>query len=191
MAGNNGRNRVLGGGSCEDSHIILVDKLDGPAVDSTAGSSVPDGSGIPGVGGAGGERPLPRDDESDRAAAAIAERILTTAVRDWGCPEDPLWATHPLLARLLFVSSWNGYVPREHGRISVSVTATGVQGTLTLPSEAQVRTERATTILQLLDVFEDGIQNRPREWRELKVGPGAQKLREERKKLVETRKGKV
>ncbi len=113
---------------------------------------------------------------------------MKVGVKDYGSPDDAIWKSHPTLARYLFKGSWDGITPRVAGRLAINVTPTGLAVTITMPSEAQARTESVDTFADLLDVLEDAIVNRPRGWREVTRGPGAQKLREDRKKLRDTRK---
>lgn len=127
-------------------------------------------------------------DPADIKAARIAKQLLAVGVKDWGWPDDPLWKSHPQLARFLFKGSWNGYEPRQPGRISVRITTSGFACTLTCPSESKSLEGFSNTWTGLLDDLEDRILHHQREWKELKNGPGVQKLREERKKLRDTRK---
>jgi len=116
--------------------------------------------------------------------------MLSVEVKNWGSADDGLWQSFPELARFLFLKSWNGYDPRECGMITIVARPTGVTAWLKLPSEAQQISVLVTRVLDVFPALEHALLHRSGDWKELKNGPGAQKLREERKKLRETRKEK-
>jgi hypothetical protein len=142
---------------------------------------------------------LPRGGESSGNTAAdstaidpakLAKRMLSTKVENWGAYDEALQHTHPTLWGFLFRKSWNGYDPRECGVLSISIRPTGVTASVKLPSEAWQVTVLSTYIGEVFDLLDHALRTRSGDWKELKNGPGAQKLREERKKLRETRKQK-
>jgi|SRR5580658_798577 hypothetical protein len=128
---------------------------------------------------------IPPDDVTRRA-----EGMLSLHVRHWGHPDDPLRASHPTLAWFLFAKSWDGIAPREPGVLTIAVKPTGLTATLKMPSEAQSLSITVSFSTHIFDALERCLRTREGDWKELKAGPGAQKLREDRKKLLETRKPK-
>lgn len=120
--------------------------------------------------------------------AQIAEKLLDVAVRDWGQPDDPLWQSHHTLAEFLFKKSWNGYDPREPAVLTISVRPTGLTITCKMPSEAKSCTILVRSSGDMFDAINHALETYSGDWKDLKSGPGAQKLREDRKKLRETRK---
>ncbi len=123
-------------------------------------------------------------------SAELAATLLDVAVRNFGHPQDPLIKTHPLLASFLFRKSWNKIELRESAVITITVSPVGVAASLKMPSEAQQLTSRCSFVSELLDRLENDLANRTGEWKELKSGSGAQKIRENRKKMVEIEKAK-
>lgn len=121
-------------------------------------------------------------------AADLAEGLLQTAVKNFGSPTDPLRKSHPTLAAFLFNKSWNGVEPRETAVITISVRPTGLTATLKLPSEAQSVSIHVQESNLIFDALETALRNRSGDWKELKSGPGATKLREDRKKERDIRK---
>jgi hypothetical protein len=122
--------------------------------------------------------------------AAIADRLLNTAVRDWGHPDDPIRQAWPTLAGFLFKKSWNGFTPRECALLTIGITPTGVSFTLKMPSEANSVQDVVSHVDQVFERLERCLQTGEGNWKELKSGPGATFLREERKKLRDIRKSK-
>lgn len=120
----------------------------------------------------------------------LADALLDTAVRHWGSPTDRLRQSHPALAEFLFSKSWDGIAPRDPGVLTIAVRPTGVNVTLKMPSEAQSLTVSCLWVSQVFDALERALRTRTGDWKELKSGPGATKLREDRKKLLATRKRK-
>jgi len=114
--------------------------------------------------------------------------MLDVKVRNWGAEDEPLRKTHPQVWRFLFKKTWNEIDPREVGVLTVAVRPTGLSVTLKMPTEAQSCTILVRHTTHIWDALERALLYREGDWKELKSGPGAQKIREERKKLRETRK---
>lgn len=138
------------------------------------------------VGTDGGDH----DSNCSTDPASIAERLLCTTVRDWGHPDDPIREAFPTLAGFLFKKSWNGFQPRECALLTIGITPTGVSFTLKMPSEANSVQDVVSHVDQVFARLERCLQTGEGNWKELKSGPGATFLREERKKLRDIRKSK-
>lgn len=190
MAGQNGRVRA---GNVGLDHVENLD-CGSPPLGSDEHPAIPapnaSGPAPASMAGGGVFPPIHFDDLPEPDSAELAKSMLDTAVRDWGNPDDPLIKSHKILARFLFKRSWNGYVPRESSMITITVRPTGLSVTLKMPSEAQSVTVLVQQLHQVWDALEYCLRTHSGDWKELKNGPGAQKLREDRKKQLEIEKQK-
>jgi hypothetical protein len=74
--------------------------------------------------------------------------------------------------------------------LTISVRPTGLTISCKMPSEAKSCTILVQRSDQLLDAINLALETYGGDWKDLKSGPGAQKLREDRKKLRDTRESK-
>jgi hypothetical protein len=83
--------------------------------------------------------------------------------------------------------SWDGVEPREPSRINFSVNGYGWTVTLTDYQLAQKLQVRVPHFLQWMDVVEEALTEGKGDWQELTEGKGAQKLKAERRKLLDAK----
>lgn len=103
---------------------------------------------------------------------------------------DPAWDVAPNAMAWMCYTSWDGLHPRSPASLSIRPIPTGFAVTVRLDSEAQVGTYEVSSFGGILERLEEIIRNRVRIWKELERGKGAQKLREERKKIEDARNAK-
>jgi hypothetical protein len=116
--------------------------------------------------------------------------MIRLGLASFGAADDPAWEACPTAVSWLCLRSWDAIQPRKPGRLTVTPTATGWQATLTLDSEARKGSVRFRWFEELLPQLEALCLGRVGEWVELETGKGAQRLRDERRKLLDARKAK-
>jgi hypothetical protein len=104
-----------------------------------------------------------------------------------GAPDDPLRQSHPNLAAWLTFRSWDGLQPREPARLSFSPNPTGFVVSISGYTEGQKCAVKVTHLGEWLDALEAALSGDGGDWSELEQGKGAQRLKSERRKLLDAR----
>jgi hypothetical protein len=102
---------------------------------------------------------------------------------DYGPQSDWLNEHCPFLASYLYSGSWNGKDPREASTIFLVANAGMVTVTLKCPTEGYQTSGVGDGLVEALTDLDRKCADPCHQWKELKRGTGAQKLRDTRKNL--------
>jgi hypothetical protein len=140
--------------------------------------------------GRGPDQPLDLTGDRPRLIVPPLATVLKARPANHGSEEDEWVETYPTICSYLFKGSWDDIQPRDPGSLSIRAVNGVVTITLSCPTEGKKCPMHGVTICQVLEAMERACRDGTARWVDLDYGTGKQRLKSERRKLLDAEAAK-